>query len=118
MRNFLVAKEFTCSNKRIFRSIDPRDVRSNLNTHLSDTPFAIQQPIQRPHLLERVYKPIRTPHWCGVLQSSIAESIRDRVLVGREESVCPCAVVRRNLAMHCSVTPFVIRQPIHRPRLL
>ena len=35
--------------------------------HLLDTPFAIQQPIQRPHLLERVYKPIHTLHWCGVL---------------------------------------------------
>ena len=42
-------------------------VRSNLAMHLSDTPFAIRQPIQRPHLLERVYKPIRTLHWCGVL---------------------------------------------------
>ena len=54
-------------------------VRSNLDTHLSDTPFAIWQPIQRPRLLERVYKPIHTPHWCRVLQSSITESIRDRV---------------------------------------
>ena len=35
--------------------------------HPSDTPFAIWQPIWRPRLLERVYKPIRTPHWCGVL---------------------------------------------------
>ena len=42
-------------------------VRSNLAMHLSDTPFIIRQPIRRPHLLERVYKPIRTPHWCGVL---------------------------------------------------
>ena len=42
-------------------------VRSNLAMHLLDTPFAIWQPIWRPHLLERVYKPIRTPHWCGVL---------------------------------------------------
>ena len=55
------------------------NVRSNLYTHLSDTPFAIRQPIWRPCLLERVYKPIHTPHWCGVLQSSITESIRDRV---------------------------------------
>ena len=39
-------------------------VRSNLTMHLSDTPFAIWQPIQRPHLLERVYKPIHTSHWC------------------------------------------------------
>ena len=58
---------------------DTDTVRSNLDTHLSDTPFTIQQPIQRPRLLERVCKPIRTPHWCGVLQSSITESIRDRV---------------------------------------
>ena len=55
------------------------NVRSNLDMHLSDTPFTIRQPIWRPHLLERVYKPICTPHWCAVLQSSIAESIRDRV---------------------------------------
>ena len=25
-------------------------------------PFVIWQPIRRPHLLERVYKPMRTPH--------------------------------------------------------
>ena len=37
-------------------------VRSNLAIHLSDTPFAIRQPIQKPRLLERIYKPIRTPH--------------------------------------------------------
>ena len=67
MRIFLVAKEFTCSNKRIFCSIHPGDVRSNLEMHLSDTPFAIRQPIWRPRLLERVHKPIRTPHWCGAL---------------------------------------------------
>ena len=42
-------------------------VRSNLAIHLSDTPFVIRQPIRRPCLLERVYRPIRTPHWCGVL---------------------------------------------------
>ena len=40
------------------------NVRSNLAIHLSDTPFAIRQPIQKPRLLERVYKLIRTPHWC------------------------------------------------------
>ena len=44
-------------------------VRSNLNTHLSDTPFTIRQPIQRPHLFERVYKPIYTPNWCEVSES-------------------------------------------------
>ena len=43
-------------------------VRSNLTIHLSDTPFTIRQPIQKPHLLERVYKPIHTPHWCGDCQ--------------------------------------------------
>ena len=42
-------------------------VRSNLAMHLSDTPFTIRQPIQRPCLFERVYKPICTPHWCRVL---------------------------------------------------
>ena len=52
----------TQENKIIFRSIDPRDVRSNLNMHLSDIPFTIRQPIQRPRLLERVYKPICTLH--------------------------------------------------------
>ena len=29
-----------------------------------------------------------------------------------------CHSVRHNLAVHCSVTPFVIQQPIRRPRLL
>ena len=37
-------------------------VRSNLAIHRSDTPFIIWQPIHRPRLLERVYKPICTPH--------------------------------------------------------
>ena len=43
------------------------NVRSNITMHPSDTPFIIWQPIWRPHLRGRVYKPIRTPHWCGVL---------------------------------------------------
>ena len=42
-------------------------VRSNLAMHLSDTPVTIRQPIQRPCLLERIYKPICILHWCGVL---------------------------------------------------
>ena len=46
-------------------------VRSNLAIHLSDTPFAIRQPIQKPCLLERVYKPICTPHWWGGLLESV-----------------------------------------------
>ena len=37
-------------------------VRRNLTMHCSVTPFIIQQPIQRPRLLERVYKPMRTSH--------------------------------------------------------
>ena len=37
-------------------------VRRNLSRHHSVTPFVIRQPIRRPHLLERVYKPMRTPH--------------------------------------------------------
>ena len=52
-----------------FINLGPRHytVRSNLDTHLSDTPFTIRQPIRRPCLLEGVYKPIRSPHWCRVL---------------------------------------------------
>ena len=37
-------------------------VRHNLAVHHSVTPFIIRQPIQRPGLLERVYKPMRTLH--------------------------------------------------------
>ena len=37
-------------------------VRHNLTMHHSVTPFIIQQPIRRPHLLERVYKPMHTSH--------------------------------------------------------
>ena len=37
-------------------------VRCNLAMHCSVTPFIIRQPIHRPHLLERVYKPMRTSH--------------------------------------------------------
>ena len=61
------------------KSIQITFVRSNLDTHLSDTPFAIWQPIWRPRLLERVYKPIHTPHWCGDLRSFTTENTRDRV---------------------------------------
>ena len=37
-------------------------VRRNLAVHRSVTPFVIRQPIWRPRLLERVYKPMRTSH--------------------------------------------------------
>ena len=37
-------------------------VRHNLAVHCSVTPFIIQQPIWRPRLLERVYKPMHTSH--------------------------------------------------------
>ena len=71
-------KEVATQRKEFPKQLND-NVRSNLDTHLSDTPFTIWQPIWRPHLLERVYKPIHTLHWCGVLQSSITESISDRV---------------------------------------
>ena len=37
-------------------------VRCNLAVHCSVTPFIIWQPIRRPRLLERVYKPMHTLH--------------------------------------------------------
>ena len=37
-------------------------VRCNLTMHCLVTPFVIWQPICRPRLLERVYKPMRTSH--------------------------------------------------------
>ena len=37
-------------------------VRCNLAVHCLVTPFIIRQPIRRPHLLERVYKPMHTSH--------------------------------------------------------
>ena len=40
----------------------PFSVKCNLTMHCSVIPFIIQQPIQRPHLLERVYKPMCTSH--------------------------------------------------------
>ena len=46
----------------IKRKIWQFNVRHNLTVHCSVTPFIIWQPIQRPHLLERVYKPMRTLH--------------------------------------------------------
>ena len=54
---------------QVYRNRYEDIVRSNLAIHRSDTPFIIQQPIHRPCVLERVYKPICTPHWCGDLQS-------------------------------------------------
>ena len=38
------------------------NVRHNLTMHRSVTPFVIRKPTRRPCLLERVYKPMRTPH--------------------------------------------------------
>ena len=38
------------------------NVRCNLAMHRSVTPSVIWQPIRRPRLLERVYKPMCTPH--------------------------------------------------------
>ena len=38
------------------------NVRCNLAVHHSVTPFIIRQPIRRPCLLERVYKPMCTSH--------------------------------------------------------
>ena len=59
----LISTHFnTCRN-------DCQIVRRNLAMHRSVTPFVIRQPIRRPRLLERVYKPMRTPHWHGDLQS-------------------------------------------------
>ena len=55
--------------------LSKNSVRSNLAIHRLDTPFIIRQPIHRPHLLERVYKPIRTPHWCGDLQSLLLRTL-------------------------------------------
>ena len=40
----------------------PNIVRHNLAVHGSVTPFIIWQPIWRPRLLERVYKPMHTSH--------------------------------------------------------
>ena len=50
-------------------------VRSNLTIHHLDTPFIIWQPIHRPRLLERVYKPICTPHWCRDLRSLLLRAL-------------------------------------------
>ena len=48
----------TTSLKYMYKSY----VRRNLAVHCSVTPFIIRQPIWRPHLLERVFKPMRTSH--------------------------------------------------------
>ena len=48
--------------KNTFASIHNVIVRRNLAIHCSVTPFVIRQPIRRPHLLERVYKPMCTSH--------------------------------------------------------
>ena len=51
-----------CALAEILKEEDDDDVRHNLAVYCSVTPFVIWQPIQRPHLLERVYKPMHTPH--------------------------------------------------------
>ena len=54
------------SECEVISGVDIKDayhsVRHNLTVHCSVTPFIIWQPIWRPHLLERVYKPMRTSH--------------------------------------------------------
>ena len=42
--------------------VTQQTVRHNLAVHRSVTPFVIWQPIRRPCLLERVYKPMHTLH--------------------------------------------------------
>ena len=48
---------YTCKSPP---SVD--DVRCNLAMHRSVTPFIIRQPIWRPRLLEKAYKPMHTSH--------------------------------------------------------
>ena len=48
----------TSQEERVYGTI----VRHNLTVHCSVTPFVIWQPMRRPCLLERVYKPMRTSH--------------------------------------------------------
>ena len=47
---------------KISKTLVNYTVRHNLTVHCLVTPFIMWQPIQRPHLLERVYKPMRTLH--------------------------------------------------------
>ena len=49
-------------NGLVFGNFTFNNVRRNLTVHHSVTPFVIRQPIRRPHLLERVYKPMHTSH--------------------------------------------------------
>ena len=49
-------------NNDNFDSVSGDTVRHNLTVHCSVTSFIIQQPIQRPRLLESVYKPMHTSH--------------------------------------------------------
>ena len=62
----LIIMHFCCTKCRhthtIFNIALHSTVRHNLTVHCSVTPFIIRQPIQRPHLLERVYKPMHTSH--------------------------------------------------------
>ena len=53
-RNAVVARDLVLAYHNV--------VRRNLTMHRLVTPFIIRQPIRRPCLLERVYKPIRSPH--------------------------------------------------------
>ena len=50
------------NSKRLQHSLSTTCVRCNLAVHHSVTPFIIWQPIRRPCLLERVYKPMHTSH--------------------------------------------------------
>ena len=50
------------SNIMVLHHKMSQTVRRNLAVHRSVTPFVIRQPIRRPCLLERVYKPMCTLH--------------------------------------------------------
>ena len=52
----------TPNNKLQEVTLQDGSVRRNLVMHCLVTPFVIRQPIQRPRLLERIYKPVHTSH--------------------------------------------------------
>ena len=86
---------------------------------LLQLPILIKLKVQVPVSLfsiETVPVPLDTETYIGEKRKYTQIIPETELIAPTENNYIP--FVRRNLAMHCSVTPFVIRQPIHRPRLL
>ena len=98
---------------------DPIKCKQNFDVIMDDTFIHLTAEEHMDDLMD-LFKVLRkyglkiSPHKCQFFKKKI-------VYMGLEFQVQGdkvCYTVRRNLPMHCSVTPLIIRQPIQRSHLL